>query len=406
MKILFITDNFPPEGNAPAARTYEHCLEWLKLGAEVTVITCVPNFPQGKVYEGYKNKIWQTENVDGIKVVRVWSYMYANQGFLRRTFDFLSFAMMAFLIGIFKKTDVIIATSPQFFTTLSAYGLSILKRKPWVFEVRDIWPESIKSVGVMRESKLIRFFERLELFLYKKADAIIPVTPAFKSSLGVRGVDLQKMTVIPNGCNTNLFKFQEKDESLLEELGLTGCFLASYIGTHGMAHKLDFILKCAKKLEAENIKFLFVGSGAMKKKLVNFAKDLQLKNVVFVDPIRKELVPQYIAISDIALVPLRKSETFESVIPSKIFESAVMKKPVLLGVEGQAKEIIQKYKTGLCYEPENETDFLNKILKLKNDVKSYEKMEKSAESLVHDYKREDLAKKMFLVLKKIIKENV
>ena len=139
MHILFITDNFPPEVNAPATRTYEHCMEWIKAGHQVTVITCAPNFPRGKVFDGYKNKIYQTAQFDGVKVIRVWSYIAANQGFIKRIIDFVSFAITSFFAGLFvRKVDVIIGTSPQFFTTVSAYGLSIFKRKPWVFELRDL----------------------------------------------------------------------------------------------------------------------------------------------------------------------------------------------------------------------------------------------------------------------------
>ena len=143
-KILFITDNFPPEVNAPASRTYDHCKEWVKAGADVTVITCAPNFPQGKVYEGYKNKIYQKESIDGIKVIRVWSYIVPNCGFIKRTLDYISFSITAFIAGLFIKTDIIIATSLQFFVALTGRALSRVKRPPWIMEVRDLWPESIR----------------------------------------------------------------------------------------------------------------------------------------------------------------------------------------------------------------------------------------------------------------------
>ena len=137
MRILFLSDNFPPEVNAPASRTYDHCKEWVKCGDEVTVITCVPNFPQGKVYEGYKNKWRHEEMIDGIRVIRVWSYIVANKGFVKRTLDFISYSVTAFIAGLFIKTDVVIATSPQFFTALCGRTLAFWKRKPWIMEVRD-----------------------------------------------------------------------------------------------------------------------------------------------------------------------------------------------------------------------------------------------------------------------------
>ena len=158
MRILFLTDNFPPEVNAPASRTYDHAKEWVKAGHDVTVITCFPNFPKGEVYDGYRNKLYQREQVDGINVIRVWSYIAANKGFFKRTLDFISFSITSFIAGLFVKTDVIVATSPQFFTALSGRTLSFWKRKPWVMEVRDLWPESIKTVGAMKDNLFIRYF--------------------------------------------------------------------------------------------------------------------------------------------------------------------------------------------------------------------------------------------------------
>ena len=172
MKILFLTDNFPPEFNAPASRTYAHCKEWVRQGAEVTVITGAPNFPKGKVFEGYKNRWKQTEEMDGIRVIRVWTYIAANEGFLKRTLDFISFMFTSFSAGIFVKTDVIVATSPQFFTAIAGRWLSFFKRKPWIMEVRDIWPESIKAVGAMEGNLAIRYFEYLEKRMYKSASKI------------------------------------------------------------------------------------------------------------------------------------------------------------------------------------------------------------------------------------------
>ena len=183
MHILFLTDNFPPEVNAPASRTFEHCREWVKAGNQVTVITCAPNFPAGKVFSGYKNKLWQTEEMDGIRVIRVWSYITANAGFIKRILDYISFMPPAVLASFFvKKPDLVIGTSPQFFTVCAAYLVSLFKRIPFVFELRDIWPESIKAVGAMNDSIIIKLLEKIELFLYRKAKMIVSVTHAFKKN--------------------------------------------------------------------------------------------------------------------------------------------------------------------------------------------------------------------------------
>jgi hypothetical protein len=167
MHILFLTDNFPPEVNAPASRTFEHCCEWVKSGHTVTVITCAPNFPKGQVFAGYRNALWAQEDMEGIRVVRVWSYITRNEGFAKRILDYMSYMVTGFLAALFvKHVDVIIGTSPQFFTACAAYGVSKVKRRPWIFELRDIWPESIRAVGVMKQSRLLGALEQLELFLY------------------------------------------------------------------------------------------------------------------------------------------------------------------------------------------------------------------------------------------------
>lgn len=210
MRVLFITDNFPPEVNAPAARTYDHCKVWAELGHQVTIITCAPNFPQGKVYDGYKNKLYQNEMIDGMRVIRVWSFMASNEGFIKRILDYMSFAVMALFVGLFVKFDVTVATSPHFFTTWSSCVLSKLKRKPWVFELRDLWPESIKAIGVLSDGLIYRTLEKIELSLYRSADLVVPVTDAFKKNLISRGIPANKQVVIPNGSNSELFKMANR----------------------------------------------------------------------------------------------------------------------------------------------------------------------------------------------------
>ncbi len=398
MKILFITDNFPPEVNAPATRTYEHAQEWIKLGAEVTVITCAPNFPHGNIYEGYKNKLYQKEMMEGIEVIRVWSYITANSGFAKRVIDYVSFAFSAFLVGLFSKYDIIIATSPQFFTTWTAWGLSKIRRKPWIFELRDLWPESIKTVGAMKQGRTIEILEKIELALYHDATRVIAVTDAFKTNLTSRGIEANKIDVITNGSNVELFYPRPKDQELLERLNLNDKFIIGYIGTHGMAHSLDFIVSSIANIKDESIHFLFIGDGAMKQKIVELANSLALKNITFLDSITKDDVPRYFAICDISLAPLKKEDNFKMVIPSKIFEASAMQKPTLLGVEGQAQEIIEKYNAGLCFEPENEADFIQKVMLLKNDPTNYQELQKGCVKLAEAYDRKKLAAQMLLII--------
>tara|TARA_B100000963_G_scaffold93130_1_gene80176 strand:+ start:1088 stop:2296 length:1209 start_codon:yes stop_codon:yes gene_type:complete len=402
MRILFLTDNFPPEMNAPATRTWEHCKEWVNLGVDVTVITCAPNFPEGKVFKGYKNKFIQTEMVDGIKVVRVWSYISANSGFLKRIIDYTSYAIMAFIVGLWYKCDVIIATSPQFFTTISGYALSVFKRKPWVFELRDLWPESIRAVGAMENKKILDFFEKLELFLYKKANLIVPVTDSFKQNLIDRGISESKIDVIKNGVDLTAYKPIEKDYQLLDKLNLKDKFIISYIGTHGMAHGLSFILDSIKNLN-KNIHFLFIGGGAEKENLIYQAKSLRLTNCTFLDFVPKSEISKYISITDVALVNLKKSETFKSVIPSKIFENAAMRKPILLGVEGESALIINSYEAGECFKPEDKNDFLTKLNKIyRKKVSGSNSYYEGLTRLANDFNRQVLAKRMLDLIKSFL----
>lgn len=401
MKILFLTDNFPPEVNAPANRTFEHCVEWVNQGMDVTVITCFPNFPQGKVYEGYKNKLLKIEIIEGIRVIRVWTFITANEGFIKRTCDYISYSIISFLVGLFIKTDRIIATSPQFFTALSGRWLSFFKRRPWIFEVRDLWPESIVAVGAMKRNFIIRLFEKLEIRLYKNADKIIVVTDSFKNKIIEKGIPSSKIFVHKNGANLKLYKPIEKNKQLESELHLVGKKVFAYIGTHGMAHGLDFILNSIKKIQKTHpeIHFLFIGDGAEKNNLLKQKEELKLSNVTMLSSVSKQEVVEYLSLMDYALVNLRKNDTFLHVIPSKIFEAAAMKKPILLGLEGETKKIIQQFNAGICFEPENELDFIDKIEKI-IDVNIQEDLKIGCEKLAIEFDRNLIARNMLEDLKK------
>ena len=405
MKLLFLTDNFPPESNAPASRTYEHCKEWVKKGMEVTVITCVPNFPYGVPYEGYKNKLYQTEIIDGIKVIRVWTYMTENKGVVKRIADYFSYAFAAFFAGLFVKTDLIIATSPQLFTTLGGCALAKVRRKPWVFELRDLWPEGIKDHGAIKKNYLLNFLTKMELCLYRQATHIITVTKGLKTNLSSRGINPNKIDTVTNGANMNLFKPMPKDKNLLTTLNLQDKFVVGYIGTHGMAHGLEFIIDSIQELENQNIHFLFVGTGAKKEATIEKAKVLNLTNVTFLDPVAKNEVNKYISIIDVALVPLTKTVIHASLIPSKIFESAAMKKPMLLGVEGEAKEIIERHNAGISFEPENKEEFLHALEEISSSPEKYTQLQTGCTQLAEAFDRKNLANNMFEILEKVGNKN-
>ncbi|MBK7341144.1 MAG: glycosyltransferase family 4 protein [Saprospiraceae bacterium] len=405
MKILFLTDNFPPEVNAPASRTYEHCVEWVKQGVDVTIITCNPNFPTGKLFPNYKNRLYNAEQIEGIKVIRVWSYITQNEGLIKRTLDYASFAIVSFFAGIFQSADIIIATSPQFFTAISGHFLSLVKNKPWVMEVRDIWPESIAAVGALKNKFVLGFLEKIELHLYKSCTKVIVVTEAFKRNLIRRNVPQDKIQVIKNGVDLTRFVPTKSTTNLRKSLGLENKFLIGYFGTHGMAHKLDFILDCCAKVSSPEIFFLFIGDGAEKKHLIKQVQELKLTNVLMLPSVAKELVVDYISILDVALVNLKKSKTFETVIPSKIFENAAMLKPLLLGVEGEAKQLVDTYHCGFCFRPEDENDFLNKLNLLFESRHDFVVYREGCTRLAEDFNRTKLAIQMLEILKTILPNN-
>ncbi len=355
MRILFLTDNFPPETNAPATRTHEHTKRWAAAGHEVTVITGVPNFPSGKIHAGYRNKPWQQETMDGVRVIRVWTYITANEGFLKRTLDYLSFMVTGGLAGLFvKRPDVIVATSPQFFCALGGCLLSIVRRRPFVFELRDLWPDSITAVGAMRESTAIRMLRRLEYWLYRRATRIVSVTHSFKEILVRNGIPANKIAVVPNGVDPEAFTPGPKPAELERRLGLKGKFVAAYVGTLGMAHGLGTILDAAERLKARaDIAFVLVGTGAEHAKLEAEARDRGLVNVRFVGSVSKAEVKDYWRLCDVALVLLRDLPLFRHVIPSKIFEAWGSGRPVILGVAGESAGIVQDSQGGRVIPPEN-----------------------------------------------------
>jgi glycosyltransferase involved in cell wall biosynthesis len=354
MHILFLTDNFPPEVNAPASRTHEHCRRWVESGHRVTVVTGVPNFPKGRIFDGYTNKCWQQEVIDGIRVIRVWTYVTANEGFARRIFDYLSFMVSGAFAALFVRgVDVVVGTSPQFFTACAAWFVAGLKRRPFVFEVRDLWPESIKAVGAMRDSFALRVLERIEMFLYRRATRIVTVTEASRRTLEARGVAGSKIDVVTNGVDMSRFSPRSKDPALLRELQLEGKFVAGYVGTHGMAHALETVLQAAQILKSEpRTVMLLLGDGARKEALRREAEAMGLTNVIFIDSVSKEAVTRYWSILDVSIIHLRRTELFTTVIPSKLFECMGMGIPVLLGVAGEAAQIVEEHGVGLVFEPE------------------------------------------------------
>ena len=404
MHILFLTDNFPPEVNAPASRTFEHCREWVRSGCKVTIITCAPNFPRGRVFDGYRNRLWQEEDKDGIRVIRVWSYITANEGFFLRILDYISYMITASFASLFvRKVDVVVGTSPQFFTACAAFFVGTMKRRPWVFELRDIWPESIRAVGAMQDSATLRFLEKVELFLYRKSKMIVAVTNAFRNNLVKRGIDPDKIKVITNGADTGRFKPREKDAALVAEFGLEGKFVVGYVGTHGMAHALGTLLDAARLCRERDaadteIQFILLGDGSEKAQLMQRAREECLDNVIFIDSVAKDQVARYWSLLDASIIHLKRTELFRTVIPSKLFESMAMGIPVLLGVEGESAEIVKRETVGIVFQPENPEALSQAVMTLADDAALRQTLSRNGTTAAHQFDRSVLAGNMLELL--------
>ncbi|MBS9719451.1 glycosyltransferase family 4 protein [Tianweitania sp. BSSL-BM11] len=409
MHILLLTDNFMPEVNAPASRSFEHCREWAKSGHQVTVITGVPNFPRGEVFPGYRNHLWQTEIIDGIRVIRVWTFICANQGFLFRTLDFFSFMITAFLASFFvRKIHVVVGTSPQFFTVCAAWMVSALRRVPFVFELRDLWPHSIQVVGAMKNKFVLRALSRVELFLYHRAALIVAVTHSFKRILTARGVDPAKIAVVTNGVDLHRFEPAQKDPQFEARLGLATCFVAGYIGTHGRAHGLDTVLDAARLLQkrGENdVRILMLGDGEEKAALQRRAQAEGLHNILFLDTVPKDQVSRYWSLLDCSLIHLRRDPLFRSVIPSKLFEAMATGIPVVLGVEGEAADIVTRYKVGVTVPPEAPQILTDAILRLRDDPAWRMTMAENGAGAARRFSRPVLALSMLQAMEGIVQND-
>jgi len=396
MHILFFSHYFPPEGNAPASRTYENCKRWVRQGHKVTVITCAPNVPDGVVYDGYKNKLYQIQNIDGIHVIRVWTYIAANKGTIRRIINYVSYMFGAVFVSLFiKKPSLIIATSPQFFCGWAGVIVSRLRRIQFILEIRDIWPESIAAVGALVNKRLLRILKWFELKMYISAKHIVTVGKGYKQKLIEKGVQANDISVITNGFDGEIFHPQQPDENVRQHYNLEHEFICSYIGTIGMACGLDVVIRAAKLLknkQRNDIKFLLIGSGAVKTQLQQQALEENLDNIVFVGGQDKRFIPDFFSITDACLVHLKKIELFKTVLPSKIFEAAAMAKPIILGVEGFAAEFLKQANAGICIEPENAEQLAQSVENLADDPQLCQSLGKAGrEYVVKHHDRDSLA---------------
>ncbi|MGH9835116.1 MAG: glycosyltransferase family 4 protein [Blastocatellia bacterium] len=403
MRITFLCQYFPPEMGAPSARTFEHARHWASLGHDVTVITGFPNHPTGVVRPEYRGYFVKREKVEGIDLLRTWVYVAANKGFTKRILNFLSFFFSSLILGsvMTRRPDVVVGTSPQFFCAVAAYGLSRVKRAPFVFEVRDLWPQSAIELGAIKNPLLIRFLEAIEAHLYRHAALIVAVAESTRHYLVGKGVPAEKIRVIPNGIDAKyLASANATPEEARDDLGLNGSFIVSYIGTHGMSHALETVLRAAKEFSGDPaIHFLFVGEGAEKEKLKRFAAELQLNNVTFVDEQPRERLLAFYRASDLGVVPLKRLPIFKKVLPSKLFELMGAGCPVICSVEGEAARLVERAEAGLPVEPESVEALIEAIKRLRSDAELRGRMSANGQRFVTThYLRSTLAEEYLKAL--------
>ncbi|MFN5416167.1 MAG: glycosyltransferase family 4 protein [Flavobacteriia bacterium] len=396
MKILILTQYFPPEVGAPQNRLFELAVRLRKKGAEVTILTAMPNYPSMEIHKEFKGKFYACEEKDNLKIHRSWIYVSKSKGIFKRLINYFSFVFTSFWVGLFKikKTDYIICESPPLFLGITAYFLKIFKRSKLVFNVSDLWPESAEKLGLISNNFFLKSATILEEFLYRKSALISGQTQGICADI-TRRFPKKKVYWLPNGVDLEFYQVNEISRDWrIENNFHDSDILCLYAGIIGHAQGLEVILKAANLLrENTNLKFLLVGSGPEKEKLISLKAELKLENVYFFDAVSKKEMPQIVASSDISVIPLKKLDLFKGAIPSKIFENLAMKKPVLLGVEGEAKALfVEQGKCALAFEPENENKLATQLTKLLSEPKLMTELGENGLNYVRDnFSRDKIA---------------
>lgn len=391
---------------APAARTFEHARHWVKAGHAVTVVCGKPNHPDGVIPPKYRGPLIYREDIEGVHVLRCWLYATPNRGVFKRSIAFLTFMLSAMFFGSFfsGRCDVVVATSPQLLCGLAGYVVSIMKRRPFVFEVRDLWPKQIIDLGAVKNRFVIGLLSWAELFLYRRAKAIITVAPATCGEIAARGIPSEKLFTVTNAINERFFKPQDRMTTLRQNYGWGNDIVVMYIGTHGLSQGLTTIVDVAELLkERGGLRFVFVGQGAEREMLMELAHSRKLANVQFLPMQTKEKMPDFYASADICLVPLKKRDYFLYNIPSKMFEIMACARPIVLGVQGQALELLQEAQAGIAVEPENAQEYADAILRLADDAQLRENLGRNGrEYVVRHYTRKVKAESYVQYLAEVV----
>ena len=408
MRIVILSQYFPPEVGAPQNRLYELAVRLQERGAEVTILTAMPNYPQMVIHKEYKGRWHAKEQMNGLTVHRSWIYASTSKGIAKRLLNYYSFVISSLFTGLFRlpKHDYILVESPPLFLGKTAYLISRLRGSKMIFNVSDLWPESAEKLGIVTNKTFLSVATWLEEFLYKKSHLITGQTQGICKDIQTR-FPKKDIFWLPNGVDMKYYVASEKDMTWRNSLGFAQDeMLLLYAGIIGHAQGLEVILHAAKILETEkNVKFLILGSGPEREKLIQLKEELQLSNVTFLDAVGKKEMPTIVRSVDAAVIPLKKLDLFLGAIPSKIFENLAMRKPILLGVLGEAKELfIDEGKAGLAFEPENAEDLALKVRQLISDPEACSRFGNNGyEYVKENFTRDLIAQKFWDKLQSIHK---
>lgn len=355
MRIVIFTQYFPPEVGATQTRMDCFARTLASRDHSVTVVTEVPNHPSGIVASPYRRRLLARDRSSGIDVVRVWVLASPRKTPLRRIAFYGSYMVVAFLAAVLLvrgRVDAVLSTSPPLLVPVAGWLFSRFKRCPHILDVRDLWPEAGVAVGELRPGLLERVMRALAHFLYRRSRLVTVTTRSFMKTVTLAGVHPSRVAFLPNGTLPELFRPEAEDPKLRRELGLEGKFIVTYAGLHGVAQSLQTILDAASLLSNDpDVVFLLIGEGPVKTDLVRAATERHLENVRFVQEVPIDQAPRYLATSDALLVPLRAGEVFHGFIPSKLFDCMAVGRPVILSVNGEAREILEDAAGGLFAEP-------------------------------------------------------
>jgi glycosyltransferase involved in cell wall biosynthesis len=365
MKILILTQYFPPETGAPQNRLHSLAGYFSDLGSEVSILTAMPNYPKMEVFEGYKGKFYKFETDKNLKVHRSWIFVNKSKGIVSRLLNYFSFVFTSLIIGLVKvgKQDIIICESPPLFLGISAILLKWAKGSKLVFNVSDLWPESAEKLDIIQNKFLLGVSYKLEEFIYSKSNLVSGQTQGIVKNISDRFPKVASYW-LPNGIDFNQYNILANGLDFRNQYGFkTTDFVLMYAGILGHAQGLEVILKSARNtLTQTEIKYVIIGDGPEKQKLLTLASKLNLINVKFVGNMPRAQISTAIAACDVYIVPLKRNDLFLGAIPSKLFEPLAMGKPILLGVDGEARELfIENGKAGLFFTPEDSEDLTEKV---------------------------------------------